>query len=54
MLANKIYVTYEFPLVSQFMRMLIAEEIGISNKFDWKKERFDTNIISTIERIKGE
>ena len=51
---ENIYVSYDFPLISQFMRILIAEEAGISNKFDWRKERFDSNIISTIRRIKGE
>ena len=51
---NKIYITYNFPCVSQLMRILIAEELNYKDKFDWKKERFDENIISTIERIKGE
>ena len=51
---ENIYVSYDFPLISQFMRILIAKEVGISNKFDWRKERFDSNIISTIRRIKGE
>lgn len=51
---NKIYITYNFPSVSQLMRILIAEELNYKDKFDWKKERFDENIISTIERIKGE
>lgn len=51
---NKIYITYKFPSVSQLMRILIAEELNYKDKFDWKKERFDENIISTIERIKGE
>ena len=48
---NKIYITYNFPSVSQLMRILIAEELNYKDKFDWKKERFDENIISTIERI---
>lgn len=51
---NEIYITYNFPSVSQLMRILIAEELNYKDKFDWKKERFDENIISTIERIKGE
>lgn len=51
---NKIYITYNFPPISQLMRILIAEELDYKDKFDWKKERFDENIISTIERIKGE
>lgn len=51
---DKIYITYNFPSVSQLMRILIAEELNYKDKFDWKKERFDENIISTIERIKGE
>ena len=51
---DKKYITYDFPGVSQLMRMLIAEELNFKDKFDWKKERFDENIKSTIERIKGE
>lgn len=51
---NKIYITYNFPSVSQLMRILIAEELNYKDKFDWKKERFDEYIISTIEKIKGE
>lgn len=51
---NIIYITYNFPSVSQLMRILIAEELNYKDKFDWKKERFDENIISTIEKIKGE
>ena len=43
---NKIYITYNFPSVSQLMRILIAEELNYKDKFDWKKERFDENIIS--------
>lgn len=51
---NKIYVSYDFPSISQFMRILIADEIGISDKYDWKSEKFISNIISTIETLKGE
>lgn len=50
---NKIYITYNFPSISQLMRILIAEELNFKDKFDWKKERFEDNIKSTIERIKG-
>lgn len=51
---DKKYITYDFPGVSQLMRILIAEELNFKDKFDWKKERFDENIKSTIKRIKGE
>lgn len=51
---DKIYVTYDFPFVSQLMRILIADEIGISDKYDWKSEKFISNIVSTIEKLKGE
>ena len=51
---NKKYITYDFPSISQLMRILVAKELGYEDKFDWKKERFEENIISTIKRIKGE
>ena len=41
-------------LLTGLMRIIIAEELNFKDKFDWKKERFDENIKSTIERIKGE
>ena len=51
---NKKYITYDFPSISQLMRILVAKELGYEDKFDWKKERFEENIISTIKRINGE
>ena len=51
---GKIYITYDFPSVSQFMRILVSNEIGIYDKYDWRSEKFLSNIISTIDKLKGE
>ncbi len=51
---DKIYITYDFPSVSQFMRILVSNEIGIYDKYDWRSEKFLSNIISTIDKLKGE
>ena len=51
---NQIFITYDFPAISQLMRILVAKELGYEDKFNWKKEKFSENIISTINKIKGE
>ena len=51
---NQIFITYDFPAISQLMRILVAKELGYEDKFNWKKEKFSKNIISTINKIKGE
>ena len=48
---NEIYISYNFPEVSQLIRILIAKELGCENKFDWKTEMFKDNIYSTINKI---
>ena len=49
---GKKYLTYNFKAISQLMRILIAEDLGIKEKYNWKEEVFEENIISTINSIK--
>ena len=49
---GKKYLTYDFQATSQLMRILIAEDLGIKDKYNWKEEVFEENIISTINSIK--
>lgn len=49
---NKKYITYNFEPVSQLMRIMIAKDLGFENKYNWRKEPFLENIISTIDNIK--
>ncbi len=44
---------YVFPveyIPSQYMRRLIAEEIGEDN-WDWRKARYESRLISTVQRL---
>ncbi len=49
---GKCYITLDFPSVSQLMRIKIAEEIGMKDKYNWKKDKFMKNINLTIENFK--
>ena len=46
------YITYDFELISQIMRIFIAVDLGIKEKYNWKKYHFDDNINKTIEDLK--
>lgn len=48
---NDFYITYEFEPVSQFMRIEIAKDLNLIDKYDWCKNSFDDNIILTITKI---
>lgn len=50
--SNKKYVSYNFPGISQLMRIYIAEDIGI-NDSDWKNKLFIDNINSTISSLRN-
>lgn len=50
-LKDEIYITNEFEPISQFMRIEIAKDLNIVNKYDWRKNDFNDNIISTINNI---
>ena len=49
---KKIYVSYDFNNVSQLMRVLIAKDLNIENKYNWKNNKFITNIKLTINKLK--
>lgn len=34
---NEIYITNEFEPISQFMRIEIAKDLNLVDKYDWKK-----------------
>lgn len=48
---NKIYVSYDFDNVSQLMRVLIAKDLNIENKYNWKNDKFISNIKFTINKL---
>lgn len=50
---NEMYITYNFEPISQFMRIEIAKDLNLLNKYDWRKNNFDNNIILTIKDIKN-
>lgn len=50
---NEQFISYNFPNQSQLMRILIARDLEIEDKYDWRKDYFMENIKSTIEDIKN-
>jgi len=50
---GKKYITYKFESKSQLIRMKIAEDLNLIDKYDWHKNRFDNNINLTIDKIKN-
>lgn len=48
---NVAYITNEFEPVSQFMRIEIAKDVKLIDKYDWRKNDFADNIILTISSI---
>ena len=50
---NEFYISYEFISISQCMRIEIAKDLKIDDKYDWRKYKFNDNAISTIEKIGG-
>lgn len=47
-----LYISYNFKPTSQQMRIYIAQDLNISNNYNWKYFNFDNNIISTIKNFK--
>ena len=43
-----IYMTTNFPSISQLMRLVMAKELKIESKYKWQKETFKENIEQTI------
>lgn len=50
--SNKLYVTYDFKPIRQIMRIEIAKDIKMSYKYDWERNKFENNILLTINKIK--
>lgn len=48
---NNFYLTNEFEPISQFMRVEIAKNLNLLNEYDWRKNKFENNIILTINDI---
>ena len=48
---NEIYMTNEFEPISQFMRIEIAKDLNLVDKYDWRKNDFNDNIILTINKL---
>ena len=48
---NEIYITNEFEPISQFMRIEIAKDLNLVDKYDWRKNDFNDNIILTINKL---
>ena len=49
---NEFYITYNFQPVSQQMRIYIAEDLGITNNFNWRQDNFEENIVRTINNFR--
>lgn len=49
---GEMYISYSFKPISQMMRILIAKDLNLEETFDWKKFRYDDNMLSTINKIK--
>ena len=47
------YITYDFKSKSQQMRIFIAEDLDIQDKYNWKTSNFEDNIIETIKLFKN-
>ena len=43
-----IYMTTNFPSISQLMRLVMAKELKMESKYKWQKETFKENIEQTI------
>lgn len=48
---NYIYITDAFKPISQYMRIEIAKDLNIPYKYDWHQNKFENNIILTINKI---
>ena len=48
---NEIYITNEFEPISQLMRIEVAKDLNLLDKYDWRKNNFNDNIILTIHKL---
>lgn len=47
------YITYDFEPISQIMRIFLAEDLDMKEKYDWRSFPFEENIYKTIEDLKN-
>ena len=47
------YITYDFEPISQIMRIFIANDLDMKEKYDWRKFPFEENIYKTIEDLEN-
>ena len=50
---NKKFVTYKYKPIRQMMRLLIAKDLGMEGKYNWREYAFYENINKTIEKFKS-
>lgn len=50
---NKSYISYDFKPVSQLIRIYIARDLEIEDKYNWKSYELTSNIKKTINNIKN-
>ena len=48
----KHYITYNYNNVSQQVRIFIAEDLNIKERYNWRRHDFKENIIETIKLFK--
>ena len=48
---SEFYITYNFQPVSQQMRIFIANDLDLSNEYNWRTSNFEINIKKTIESV---
>lgn len=48
---GKEFVSYNYEPISQLMRIFIAKDLGIEDKYNWHTTSFEENIKSTIEKF---
>ena len=49
---NLMYVSYDYPVISQLVRVLIARDMGIDEQYNWKLHEYQENILNTIDLVK--
>ena len=49
---NDYYISYNFPSLSQLMRIYIARDLNLNIEYNWRKFEFKENIEKTIKKLK--
>lgn len=47
------YVSYDFEPISQLMRLFVAKDLKIEDKYNWRTNMFEENIEKTINNFKN-